>query len=375
MGMSIYSQLGVRRVINASATLTRLGGSLMPQEVLNAMADAASSFVDMPEYHVAAGRHLAELTQNEAAYVTAGCAAAISLSTLACIAGKDPAAIDRMPGGVGLRTQVIMQRSQRMPYDPAVRLVGAEIVEIGDAIQTFDWELESAIGPGTAAVLFVAGSHLSRGALDLETVIKIAHAHEVPVIVDAAAQLPPVSNLWRFSRDLGADLVLFSGGKELRGPQASGLIVGRADLIEACAANGAPNQRLVRAMKVGKEEIAGLLKAVELYVQQDHDAELARREGICASWITDLSSMSGISARRTWPGEAGQPTPRVLIEIEPDSPTTGRELEDRLWEGDPRIAVAAGGETGFYITPEFLADDEVQMVVDRIGALLTVTKP
>ncbi len=373
--ISIYSDLGVRQVINASATLTRLGGSLMCQDVLDAMADAASGFVDMREYHEAAGLRLAQLTNNEAAYVTAGCAAALSISTLACIAGDDPALIDRMPGGSGLRKQVIMQRAQRIPYDPAVRLVGAEIVEIGNAIQTFAWELETAIGPQTAAVLFVAGTHLSRGALDLGTVIEIAHAGDVPVIVDAAAQLPPVSNLWSFSRDLGADLVLFSGGKELRGPQASGLIVGRGDLIKACAANGAPNQRLVRAMKVGKEEIAGLLKAVELYMQRDHGSELERRETICAGWVEELSGLPGVSAQRSWPNEAGQPTPRVLIQLESDAPMSGRELESHLWNDDPRIAVATHDETSFYITPDLLASGEVQVVVDRITKLLSPGKP
>jgi len=369
--VSVYDELGVRRVINASATLTVLGGSLMSVEVLEAMRGAAASFVDMHEYHSAAGRRLAELTRNEAAYVTAGCAAALSISALACITLGDPGSIAHMPAGDGLRTQIVMHRSQRMPYDPALRLVGAEIVEIGNILQTFEWELESAIGPKTAAVLYVAGDPYAKGALDLETVLRIAHRHDVPVVVDAAAQLPPVTNLWHFTRDLGADLALFSGGKGLHGPQASGLIVGRPDLIEACSANGAPYQRLVRAMKVGKEEIAGLVRAVEIYVAVDHAAEQERFEEICATWVTELSELPGVRAVRDWPNEAGQPTPRVLVRLAPGAAMTSQEVQRRLWDGNPRIAVAPFDAEAFHITPDTLQDGEDRTVSKRISELLS----
>lgn len=368
---SVYSQLGVAQVVNASADLTALGGSLMPKEVLEAMNDAASSFVDMHEYHAAAGRRLAELTNNEAAYVTAGCAAALSISVLACITKGDPGLISRMPDGEGLPTQIVMHRAQRIPYDPAIRLVGAQIVEIGNVLQTFEWELEAAIGPETAAVLYVAGAPYARGTLDIETVVEIAHERNVPVIVDAAAQLPPMSNLWGFSRDLGVDLVLFSGGKGLRGPQASGLIVGRADLIQACAANGAPYQRLLRSMKVGKEEIAGLLRAVEMYVATDHEANQERFEAVCERWIGDLSKLPGVKAERDWPNEAGQPSPRVVLRFGPDSAMTALELQTRLWDGNPRVAVSPLDATGFHITPDTLQPGEDRIVSDRIIELLT----
>jgi len=343
----------------------------MSRDVLDAMADAASSYVDMNEFHAAAGRELAQLTNNEAAYVTAGCAAALSIATLACITGDDPALMDRMPDGTGLRTQVIMHTCHRIPYDPAVRLVGAQIVQIGNALQTFEWELRAAIGPQTAAVLFVAGSHVEDGALSLKTVVDIAHSSGVPVIVDAAAQLPPVSNLWKFSRDLGADLVLFSGGKEIRGPQASGLVVGRKDLIEACAAIAAPHQRLLRAMKVGKEEIAGLLAAVEAYVHMDHESEMARRESVCASWVEDLARLPGISAQRVWPNEAGRPTPRVRVRLELSAGKSTGDAQSRLWDGDPRIAVERIDDASFYITPDTLSNGEESIVIDRITELFS----
>ncbi len=238
--MGIYESLGVRRVINADARLTRLGGSLMPEPVLRAMEDAATSYVDMFELQRAVGRRLAELTHNEAACVVTGAAAGLFVTTLACMTGPDAAAVERLPSLAGLKNEVVFQRVQRFAYLPAVPLTGATLVEIGSEPEMHPAELEAAINERTAAILYVAGEHMAAGALPLPEVIEIAHARGVPVIVDAAAQLPPAENLWYFTRELGADLVVFSGGKDLRGPQASGLIVGRPDLIEACLLNGAP---------------------------------------------------------------------------------------------------------------------------------------
>ena len=264
---SLQGALGVRPVLNAAATLTAIGGSVMPTEVLDAMVEASVSHVDMHELHVAAGRELAALTKNESAYVTCGAAAAVAHGLLACVTHGDPALIADMPGADGLPTEVIVHCAHRIPYDRFIDLVGCRAVQIGNAIQTFEWELERALSPRTAAVLWVAGSHLPPATLSLERTIEVAHAHDVPVLIDAAAQLPPSSNLWYFTRDLGADLVAFSGGKALRGPQASGLLLGRADSIEAARANGAPHQRLLRSLKVGKEEIAGLVAAVRRYLR------------------------------------------------------------------------------------------------------------
>ena len=214
-----YASLGVRSVINAAATLTALGGSVIPDEVVDAMRMAASSHVDMHELQAAVGTELARLTHNEAGYVSAGAAAGLTLSVLACATKGDPAAISQMPGGHGLPTEVVMHCGHRIPYDRAVELAGGRIVQIGNAIQTFGWELEAVLGANTAMVLWVAGSHLSAGTLDLAETVRIAHARGIPVVVDAAAQLPPVENLWAFTQ-AGADLALFSGGKALRGPQA-----------------------------------------------------------------------------------------------------------------------------------------------------------
>jgi D-glucosaminate-6-phosphate ammonia-lyase len=363
--------LGARTVLNTAATLTALGGGRLPDEVVRAMVDASRYQVDMNELFVLAGEELARLTRNEAAYVTCGAAAAISLGVLACVTGGDPAAIAAMPGGQGLRTEVVMHCAHRIPYDRAIDLVGCRVVEIGNAIQTFEWELESALTDRTAAVVWVAGSHLPPASLSLRRTVAIAHERGVPVLVDAAAQLPPVSNFWYFTKDCGADLVAFSGGKALKGPQASGLLLGRADLVSAARANGTPNQRLVRAMKVGKEEIAGLVAAVRRYVALDHDALLAEWEATVAGWATQLSDIPGVSAERVWPNEAGAPTPRLRVTVSSSElGFGGKDVVDALWERDPRVAVLAGGDDVFYMTPDTLNEGEAQTVVEAVSAAI-----
>jgi uncharacterized pyridoxal phosphate-dependent enzyme len=371
--MGIYESLGVRRVINVDARLTRLGGSLMPPPVLEAMAEAAASYVDIFELQRAAGRRLAELTRNEAAYVSSGASAGLVLATLACTAGGELTAIARLlDGQPAPRNEVLIHRAHRMPYDPAVRVAGGNLIEVGNVLQTFPWEFEAAITERTGMVLYVAGDHLARGALSLAETVSLAHARGVPVVVDAAAQLPPPENLWRFTRELGADLAVFSGGKDLRGPQASGLIVGREDLIEACFVHGAPNQRLARPMKVGKEEMAGLVTAVALYLQQDHEARMAEIEATVQRWIAAFDGQPGLHARRDFPNEAGQPVPRALIEI--DAAVTGvtaEEVRRRLWEGDPAIAVSPAGSDGIYLTADTLDGQDAAIVTERLAELLT----
>ncbi|HEU0116527.1 MAG TPA: hypothetical protein VFQ80_17685, partial [Thermomicrobiales bacterium] len=188
----MYEDLEVRRIVNANARLTALGGSKMPDAVLAAMNEASGSYVDMHELQRAVGRRIAELTRNEGAYVATGAAAGIVVSTLATMNRGDLPTIARaLEGETPPRHEVVIHRAHRIPYDPAVKLAGARLIEIGNALQTFPWELEAAIGPATAAVLFVAGDHLAHGALSLAETVAIAHERGVPVIVDAAAQLPP----------------------------------------------------------------------------------------------------------------------------------------------------------------------------------------
>lgn len=368
--MGMYEQLGVRRVINADATLTRLGGSLMPSDVLDAMREAAGSFVDMYELQQVVGKRIAELTRNEAAYVSTGAAAGVVLATLATMTDGDLPTIARLiETGEAPKNEVIIHRAHRIPYDPAIRLAGARIVEVGNRLQTFTWELEAAVSPRTAMVFYSAGVHLASGALPLAETVEIAHAHGIPVVVDAAAQLPPTENLWRFTRELGADLAIFSGGKDFRGPQASGLLVGTEAMIAAVAVNGSPHQRLARPMKVGKEEMIGLLAAVQRYVAEDWRDRALRYERIVERWVEDFGNVPGIEPSRVFPNEAGQPTPRCRVTFATETGLSGAEVARLLWEGDPRIAVAVDGPEAISITPELLQEGEESVLLDRIAAL------
>ena len=365
--MDFYGQLGVRQVINAAAAFTLVGGSLMPDEVLEAMRSASRSYIDMHEYHAAAGAHLARLTNNDAAYITSGCAAALVLGTLGAITKGDPRLIVRMPEGKGLATEVVMHTVHRCPYDPAVQMAGGKIVQFGNAYQTFDWELEAAITERTALVLWVDGTDLGHGALDVATTVRIAHEKGVPVLVDAAAQLPPHTNLWHYTRDLGADAAIFSGGKGLRGPQASGLMVGTQEFIAAARANGAPYQRLARALKAGKEDMAGLVRAVELFLAQDHEAVCKQWEDRVAEWVDTLSKVPGLTAVRDFPNEAGQPIPRARVTVDRGIVGfSGEEMVARLWDRNPRICVLHADADSFYITPEVLAEGESPLLIGHI---------
>jgi L-seryl-tRNA(Ser) seleniumtransferase len=369
--VSIYDELNIRPVINACATLTRLGGSLMPPEVLAAMADAARCFVDLNAMQRRVGEEIAALTHNEAAYVCAGAAAGLALATAACITGADAAAIRQLPDLTDLKSEVIVHRAHRNGYDHAVRQVGVRLVEIGDRAGTTRRDLERAFSPRTAAFFWFQGAMSGPGDLPLPVVIEVAKARGVPVVVDAAAQLPPASNLWDFTR-MGADLAVFSGGKDLRGPQSSGLILGRRDLIVACALNGNPNHSIGRPMKVGKEEMAGLLAAVRRYVSLDHEARARYCEQTVAEWNAALNALPGVRARRDFPNEAGQPLPWSLVTIDPAAAGVGRdEVVARLEAGDPAIAVAPSGPNAIHLNPMTLEPGEERIVLERLTAALT----
>lgn len=373
--MATYSELGVRRVVNASATLTRLGGSRMPAPVLEAMAAAAESFVDLNELQERVGARIAELTGNEACYISSGAAAGLTLATAAIIAGTDQAMIARLPYPHDRPNEVVIHRAHRNGYDHAVRQTGATLVEIGTAHGTQRWELEAAIGPRTACVIYFAGTHYETGALPLEDVIAVAHERGVPVIVDAAAQIPPIANLWRFTRELGADVVAFSGGKGLRGPQPSGLVFGRKEIIAGCRANGSPNQSIGRPMKVGKEELLGILAAVEWSLAQDEPALLAAYEETVRGWVEGLSDIPGVTAERRYPSEAGQPHSRAIVRFAAPCPLTRDQVVESLWRQDPRIAVAAVGGDAIALNPQTLEPGEADLVLAALRQVLQAGMP
>jgi len=360
------AELGLRPVINAAATLTKLGGSVMPPEVVAAMAEGAKSHLDLFALQRAVGTRLAELTRNEAAFVSSGAAGGIVVAVASVLAGTDLQKIANFPSLDGFdKTEIVVHRSQRNGYDYAARQTGARFVEIGDTLD----ELEGAIGARTGAVLWFAGA-LAKDSPPLESVIEIAHARNVPVIVDAAAQIPMMCNLWHYTRDLGADLAIFSGGKGLRGPQSSGLVLGRPDLIEGCYANGSPNTAIGRPLKVGKEELFGILAAVRWSLDQDEEAVLARYERIVQSWISGLSEIPGVSVERGFPSEAGQPHGRAIVTLHESAKMDAPTLVQALWDGEPCIAVSPFGTGSIALNPQSVEDGEEVIIVEAIRKLL-----
>lgn len=371
--MDIYEQLGVRKLINACGPLTRFGGSLMPSEVMDAVAEANRAFVDIEELQRKAGERIAQLLGVEAALVTAGAAAGLALAAAACMAGADPFKARQLPDTTGMKDEIVILRCHRIHYDQAVRLAGARFVEVGYA----DWSTLEDVQPfvhdQTAAILYVAKAETVAGSVPLAEIIALGHSRNVPVIVDAADELPPMTNLRRFVA-MGADLVLFSGGKDLRGPQASGLIVGKKALVEACAVHNCPNYGVGRPMKVAKETIIGLLKAIELYLQQDFDAEMRAWERKRDYLVEQLSTLSHVRVSPHQPIAPGSPAsyylPAVYITIdERRLGLTVDQVIDQLREGEPGIVVDRS-ETGIVLRIQMMQDGEEMLVAKRLKEIL-----
>lgn len=393
---SIYEELGVPTVINAASTKTRIGGSLIRPEAVEAMSSASESFVRISDLQARASELISEVTGAEAGYVASGAAACLTLGTAACMAGTDLQQMDQLPHPTDGPNEVIMPRTHRNGYDHALRAAGARIVDIGNndnhlgtgSVNTELWEIESAITEQTAAVAYMQKSYSQPA---LSDVVEVAHEHDVPVIVDAAAELPPQRNLERFI-DEGVDLVVFSGGKAIRGPQASGILAGRRDLIESAAMqhldmhvaqtvweppedlidldrfDGVPRQGIGRPLKVGKEELAGLIRALQLFIEEDHDANIAEWTERTETIATALREVPGLSITVT-EGEKTAVAPEVFIRIDPglagiDATTLVAELRGE----NPRVFVGPDNlhESAFTVNPMCLTDDEAEYVVERI---------
>jgi len=369
--MSIYEDLGIRRVINCYDTLTYLGGSVMPDEVIRAMMEASKWFVNMHALHERVGAELARLTHNDAAYVCGGAAAGLALAAAACIAGDDPVLMGRLPDTSGMRNEIVVQKCQRNPYDHAVRQVGAKLVEIDSPTRPSAKQLRAAINDRTAAVFYVLGTKYEVNALPLKQVIQVADEAGVPVFVDAAAQLPPVENLWRYT-NMGAKMVIFSGGKAIRGPQSSGLIVGDKDYIRKCAANSCPNHSIGRSMKASKEDIVGLYTAVKRYVSLDHEAELQLREKMVARVLEAVQGIAGVTGQRSFPARLGQTYPRAIITLSESFGARRDEIIGELRNGDPVIELGPHelDPRSVYVNPLTLTPDDAEIVATRLREVL-----
>jgi uncharacterized pyridoxal phosphate-dependent enzyme len=367
--MDVYQRIGVRPIVNARGMNTMASGSLMPKPVLDAMSEAASAFVDMQELNARAGAHIARLVGVEGAHVTSGSAGGLLLAAAACIAGSDPDRISRLPDATGMRSEIVIQRCDRIHYDQALRMAGAVLVEVGDAEACTPEALEAAIGPRTAALIYIVSPGLAERGVGPERMAQIAHAHGLPLIVDAASTLPPVGHLRRWT-DTGADLVILSGGKGIRGPQNTGLLVGRADLIRAAAANGAPNAAVGRPCKVSKEAIIGLVTAIELFLQEDHDAEWARHLDEARLILAAVDGLPGVKARLE-EDRSVYTAPTLLLRIDPGvTGLTPDDVMQTLRRGEPPIMVRVSrGE--LLVDPHCLRGDEASLVARHLRAALS----
>lgn len=393
---TIYHDVGVSPVINAAGTKTRIGGSLIRPEAVTAMSEAADSFVLLSDLQSKASQLISKLTGSEAGFVTCGAGSGLLLSAAAALAGDDFSVMAQLPDTEDVPSEIVMPRTHRTGYDHAFRTAGAQIVDIGTndyhlgtgSTNVEPWELEEAITDQTAAVGYIEKPYTEPA---LDAVADIAHENDIPVIVDAAAELPPTANFSQFI-DQGADLVVFSGGKAVRGPQTTGIVAGRRDLIESIAlqnldmhvageiweppellsgvdlSNGVPRQGIGRPLKVGKEELVGLITALELFIEEDTDDQRQRWLGRAESLEEQLTDIDGFDSQLERDGDSIAPEVVVAIDVA-DIGMTATELARTLRREDPRVFVGTDrlhcGE--IVLNPMCLTDEQAEYVLDRIG--------
>ncbi len=393
---SIYDKLGVRRIVNASGSKTRLSGSIMPEEVVRTMMEASRDLVDIEYLQAKASEIISEVTGAEAGIVTTGAASALLLSTASCVTGLDIVKMEKLPDTTGMKNEVVIARHHRNGYDHQIRLAGVKLVEaglnetgIGVGQRSVEgWEIEAAITERTAAIAYFAKPSNTP---PLEEVVKIGEAHGVPVIVDAAAELPPVSNLRKFIAQ-GVSSVAFSGGKAIRGPQASGILAGERDLImgavlqqldmdttfelwnppanliDKSRLKGIPRHGIGRGYKAGKEEIVGLITALQLYANQDHQHEMEEYETKCKLIVEALQSVA--SVRATYLPETDlRAIP--LVEIQFLNAKEARDLikiDTKLKERNPPIYLEGSriDEKILQVNPFNLKGEDLDLIVSRI---------
>ena len=365
---SIYNRLGVRPFINARGTITTLGGSIMPAPVVAAMVEASQHFVALNQLQEKAGEYIASLTGAEAAFICAGAASGMMLAGAACLTGEDRTVVENLPDIGDRPNEFIISLVDSHTYiHQGFKVCGGSLAKAGTHSQVSADDYAKSIAKNTAALVFFLGSQPKD---QLPEIIALAHRHELPVIVDAAAQLPPRSNLTDLT-SMGADLVVFSGGKGLFGPQSSGLILGRRDLIRACALNSNPHSAIGRGMKVGKEEIAGLVKAVELFMEQDEEALIQEWEKRCQLIATAVQNVAGIQPMYQPPYTSQFPpaSPMLTIHFDASAPLEATAVARALEEGEPAILVSASTDA-LTIGPQTLQEGEERIIARRLGEIL-----
>ena len=399
--MSIYEEHNIPTLINAAGEKTWLGGSQMPPEVLAAIKEASESYATIQDVEAGASELISEITGSEAGYVSSGAAAGITLATAACITGMDVEKMNELPDTEGTSAEVVIPKSHRNSYDHAVRAAGAQLIEAGlDDVNAGSgtrsvesWEVEAKIGPDTVAIHALAKSDNHDF---LRELVEISQSHEVPFILDAAAQLPPKKNLQLFV-SMGVDVVVFSGGKAIRGPQGTGIICGTEEIVQSIALQhldmdvlfdlwepprnliskeelpGLPRHGIGRGFKLGKEEIVGVMKALQLYVDRDEEKELARLGKIVERVAEEADQVRGLEAWHLGSEATGR-VPVAEIRVDPDE--TGIDafsLIHKLRKGKPPIYVRSerAEEGMLVVNPSCLKEEEIEILGKRLQELIT----
>jgi uncharacterized pyridoxal phosphate-dependent enzyme len=334
-----FRDLGIRPFINASGTYTAMTASLMPPEVMEAIEYASRHYVMLEELQIKVGERIASLVRADAALVTSGAASALTLGTAAVLTGTDQQKMVALPDLMagGMKTEVIIQKSHRFGYDHAVRNCGVRLVEV----ETRE-DLDRAVNANTAMMLFYNNNN-KEGRIQDEEFVQLGKKHRVPTFNDAAADVPPVENLWKYTK-MGFDLVAFSGGKGIRGPQSAGLLLGRKDLIAAARLNAPPNGNTIgRGMKVNKEEVVGMLAALELYLKKDHAREQQDFERRAETIRSSAAAVAGVKAEVFTPEVANHvPHVRVTWDAAANG-LTPPAVVDAMRAGEPSIAIRSEG--------------------------------
>jgi L-seryl-tRNA(Ser) seleniumtransferase len=364
-GREVFRELGVRTFINAAGTFTTMTASLMPSEVMDSMVAASKHFVNLIELQDKVGERIANLLGSEAAMVTSGAAGALTVGTAACITGADQKAVRQLPDTTGLKSEVLIQKSHRYGYDHAVRSAGVRLIEI----ETAD-ELASAVNARTAMMLFFNDAE-PKGQINAEQFVALGKKHNVPTFNDASADVPPVTNLTRYTK-MGFDLVTFSGGKGIRGPQSAGILAGRRDLIQAARLNTSPySDSLSRGMKVNKEEMIGMLTALELYVRKDHEAEWKDWEKRIRTIVDSVRDLPTVQTETFVPPIANH-VPHLRIKWDQTKiAKSPRDVQNTLREGEPSIETNPGtNREELVIGVWMLQPGEAEIVARRLRAVL-----
>jgi D-glucosaminate-6-phosphate ammonia-lyase len=370
----INRELGVRRTINAAGNMTILGGSMVASEIQAAIAEANETFVDMEELLDKSGKAIAEILGAEAALVTSGCFAALVLGTAAIMAGKDADNIASLPNTAGMRNEMLIQRPTRYHYDRAVSVAGARLVEVGDESRATVEQLEAAIGPNTAGILYPAQWEGNAGVLSIPDVVRTATKKGVAVLIDAAAEIYPLDRMSWLAGKSGADLICF-GAKYFGSLNSTGVICGKRERVAAAVLNNfiafetRDNHALGRGYKVDRQEIVATLVALRQWFAMDHTKRFALQERRLQTIAQALEGLPYVTAERIWPRQG----PWMHLRVTCDEARLGRSLAavcDALGDGDPSVRVVLeDGE--IHVAAHTLKDGEDEIVATRLREALS----